>query len=122
MFPGTEGWPFPRYHGSCGRLVVWAGSRPLSTLRSALLEQRADAAYQLLHIAEGLATNSLRFRLYYTQATEDMFGLAEDGRVLVVDASGIGVIDLQEGRMDLEDFKRPSCSSGGWEKYQSVKK
>ncbi|XP_063070083.1 divergent protein kinase domain 2B [Engraulis encrasicolus] len=97
MFPGTEGWPFPRYHGSCGRLVVWAGSRPLSSLYAAPLEQRADAAFQLLHIAQALGSNSLRFRLYYTRATEDMFGLAEDGRVMVMDASGIGVIDLQEG-------------------------
>lgn len=102
MFPGTEGWPFPRYHGSCGRLVVWAGSRHLSALYSAPLEERADAAYQLLNIAQGLGTNSLRFRLYYTEATEDMFGLAEDGRMLVMDASGLGVIDLQEGRMSKE--------------------
>ncbi|KAL2081360.1 hypothetical protein ACEWY4_023213 [Coilia grayii] len=99
MFPGTEGWPFPRYHGSCGRLVVWAGSRPLSALYSAPLEQRVDAAYQLLHTAQALAANSLRFRLYYTWASEDTFGLAEDGRMLVMDASGIGVIDLQEGSL-----------------------
>lgn len=105
MFPGTEGWPFPRYHGSCGRLVVWAGSRPLSALYSAPLEQRVDAAYQLLHIAQALAANSLRFRLYYTRASEDTFGLAEDGRMLVMDASGIGVIDLQEGTVNLGDFE-----------------
>uniref|UniRef100_A0A8C8HWY0 Uncharacterized protein n=1 Tax=Oncorhynchus tshawytscha TaxID=74940 RepID=A0A8C8HWY0_ONCTS len=29
MFPGTEGWPFHRHQGSCGRLMVWASSRPL---------------------------------------------------------------------------------------------
>ncbi|XP_041940651.1 divergent protein kinase domain 2B isoform X2 [Alosa sapidissima] len=120
MFPGTEGWPFPRYHGSCGRLVVWAGTRPLSALRSASLEQRADAAYQLLHIAQGLATNSLRFRLYYTQASEDMFGLADDGRVLVMDASGVGVIDLQEGLPPDDDHTSVtdvfSCLSGSCER------
>ncbi|XP_062390281.1 divergent protein kinase domain 2B [Sardina pilchardus] len=124
MFPGTEGWPFPRYHGSCGRLVVWAGSRPLSSLRFASLEQRADVAYQLLHIARGLATNSLRFRLYYTRASEDMFGLAEDGRVLVMDASGVGVIDLQEGLPPDDEQTHPadqmtdvfSCLSGSCER------
>ncbi|XP_012693018.1 divergent protein kinase domain 2B [Clupea harengus] len=124
MFPGTEGWPFPRYHGSCGRLVVWAGSRHLSALYSAPLEERADAAYQLLNIAQGLGTNSLRFRLYYTEATEDMFGLAEDGRMLVMDASGLGVIDLQEGfPPDDHDTNRAnqttdvfSCLSGSCER------
>ncbi|KAL6484962.1 hypothetical protein MHYP_G00070070 [Metynnis hypsauchen] len=97
MFPGTEGWPFPRYHGSCGRLMVWAGSRPLKKLYSSPLAQRADAAYQLLHITQSLASNSLRFNLYYTTASEDMFGTVEDGRLLIMDASTIGIIDLQEG-------------------------
>ncbi|KAI4891292.1 hypothetical protein NFI96_023586 [Prochilodus magdalenae] len=97
MFPGTEGWPFPRYHGSCGRLMVWAGSRPLKKLYSAALAQRADAAYQLLHITQSLASNSLRFNLYYTTASEDMFGTVEDGRLFITDASTIGIIDLQEG-------------------------
>ncbi|XP_037395544.1 divergent protein kinase domain 2B isoform X2 [Pygocentrus nattereri] len=96
MFPGMEGWPFPRYHGSCGRLMVWAGSRPLKKLYSSPLAQRADAAYQLLHITQSLASNSLRFNLYYTTASEDMFGTVEDGRLLIMDASTIGIIDLQE--------------------------
>uniref|UniRef100_A0A8B9J914 Divergent protein kinase domain 2B n=1 Tax=Astyanax mexicanus TaxID=7994 RepID=A0A8B9J914_ASTMX len=97
MFPGTEGWPFLRYHGSCGRLMVWAGSGPLKKLYSSPLAQRADAAYQLLHITQSLACNSLRFHLYYTTASEDMFGIVEDGRVFITDASTIGIIDLQEG-------------------------
>uniref|UniRef100_A0AAY4AUV5 FAM69 protein-kinase domain-containing protein n=1 Tax=Denticeps clupeoides TaxID=299321 RepID=A0AAY4AUV5_9TELE len=94
MFPGPEGWPFPRYHGSCGRVVVWAGTRPLSSLYSSPLERRADAAYQLLHIAQSLASNSLQFQLYYTSVSAEMFGYAEDCRVFVVDTSTIGVIDL----------------------------
>ncbi|XP_072542333.1 divergent protein kinase domain 2B [Salminus brasiliensis] len=97
MFPGTEGWPFLRYHGSCGRLMVWAGSRPLKKLYTSPLAQRADAAYQLLHITQSLASNSLRFNLYYTTASEDMFGTVEDGRLFITDASTIGIIDLQEG-------------------------
>lgn len=97
MFPGTEGWPFPRYHGSCGRLMVWTSSRPLSGLHKAPIEQRADAAYQLIQLTQGLSSNSLGFRLYYTRLGEDMFGLLEDGRVFITDASTIGVIDLEQG-------------------------
>uniref|UniRef100_A0A4W5RNN5 Uncharacterized protein n=1 Tax=Hucho hucho TaxID=62062 RepID=A0A4W5RNN5_9TELE len=47
MSPGTEGWPFPRHQGSCGKLMVWA--------------------YQLLQITQDLGHNSLGFLLYYTR-------------------------------------------------------
>uniref|UniRef100_UPI003AAEB05D divergent protein kinase domain 2B n=1 Tax=Centroberyx gerrardi TaxID=166262 RepID=UPI003AAEB05D len=97
MFPSTEGWPFPRYHGACGRLMVSTSSRPLSGLYGASVEQRADAAYQLIQLSQGLDSNSLGFRLYYTRLDEDMFGLLEDGRLLISDASTIGVIDLVQG-------------------------
>ncbi|TSL16043.1 Deleted in autism-related protein 1 [Bagarius yarrelli] len=97
MFPGNEGWPFPRYHGSCGRLMMWAGCRPLRSLYPSSLAQRSDAAYQILHITQSLASNSLHFHLYYTSVSEDMFGIAEDGRHFITDASIIGIIDLQEG-------------------------
>uniref|UniRef100_A0A668AXX4 Divergent protein kinase domain 2B n=2 Tax=Myripristis murdjan TaxID=586833 RepID=A0A668AXX4_9TELE len=97
MFPGAEGWPFPRYHGACGRLMVWTSSRPLSALYGASMEQRADAVYQLIQLSQGLDSNSLGFRLYYTQLGEDMFGLLEDGRLIISDASTIGVIDLVQG-------------------------
>ncbi|XP_076857590.1 divergent protein kinase domain 2B isoform X2 [Brachyhypopomus gauderio] len=97
MFPGTEGWPFPRYHGSCGRLVVWAAARPLTDLYESSLARRADAAYQLLHTTQSLASNSLRFNLYYTRVTDTTFGTTEDGRLSIMDASQIGIIDLQNG-------------------------
>ncbi|XP_038870774.1 divergent protein kinase domain 2B [Salvelinus namaycush] len=99
MFPGTEGWPFPRYQGSCGRLMVWASSRPLWGLYGSSREfvQRVDVAYQLLQITQGLGHNSLGFLLYYTRLEEDMFGLLDDQRVFITDASSIGVIDLEQG-------------------------
>ncbi|XP_073702257.1 divergent protein kinase domain 2B [Garra rufa] len=97
MFPGTEGWPFLRYHGSCGRMMVWAGSKPLTSLFSSPLERRADITYQLLHITQSLSSNSLQFNLFYTSVSEDMFGTLDDSRVFIVDTSTIGIIDLQEG-------------------------
>lgn len=107
MFPGTEGWPFLRYHGSCGRMMVCAGSKPLRSLFSSPLERRADIAYQLLHITQSLSSNSLQFSLFYTSLSEDMFGTLDDNRVFIVDASTIGIIDLQEGQFWLS----PICSN-----------
>ncbi|RXN28918.1 deleted in autism-related 1 [Labeo rohita] len=117
MFPGTEGWPFLRYHGSCGRMMVWAGSKPLRSLFSSPLERRADAAYQLLHITQSLSSNSLQFSLFYTRVSEDMFGTLDDSRVFIVDTSTIGIIDLQEGYPPDEDLLPKhldvfSCLSG----------
>ncbi|KAK7169277.1 hypothetical protein R3I93_005301 [Phoxinus phoxinus] len=117
MFPGTEGWPFLRYHGSCGRVMVWAGSRPLRSLFNSPLERRADIVYQLLHITQSLSANSLQFSLFYTSVSEDMFGTLDDSRVFIVDASTIGIIDLQEGHSPDEDLLPEhldvfSCLSG----------
>ncbi|KAF4086913.1 hypothetical protein AMELA_G00089780 [Ameiurus melas] len=117
MFPSTEGWPFPRYHGSCGRLMVWAGCRPLWSLYPLPLTHRSDAAYQILHITQTLASNSLHFHLYYTSVSEDIFGIAEDRRLFIMDASTIGIIDLQEGLHTVADPRENhtdvfSCLSG----------
>ncbi|XP_051998189.1 divergent protein kinase domain 2B isoform X2 [Xyrauchen texanus] len=117
MFPGTEGWPFLRYHGSCGRMMVWAGSRPLRSMFSSPLERRADIAYQLIHITQSLRSNSLQFNLYYTSVSEDMFGTLDDSRVFIIDTSTIGIIDLQEGSPPDEDLQSEyidvfSCLSG----------
>ncbi|KAG2457066.1 DIA1R protein, partial [Polypterus senegalus] len=97
IFPGKEGWPFPRYHGSCGRMMVTAGTEPLRRYYGAPLETVADLAYQLLHITEFLRENGLSYLLYYTAVSADMFGTFEDGRLFITDASTIGVIDKQEG-------------------------
>ncbi|KAJ8407297.1 hypothetical protein AAFF_G00278710 [Aldrovandia affinis] len=99
MFPGTEGWPFPRYYGSCGRMMVWTSTRPIRSAYGSSLETRADMAYQLLHVTLGLSANSLRFSLYYTSVTEDMFATLEDGKLFIVDASTIGIIDQLEGTL-----------------------
>uniref|UniRef100_A0A671T6S0 Divergent protein kinase domain 2B n=1 Tax=Sinocyclocheilus anshuiensis TaxID=1608454 RepID=A0A671T6S0_9TELE len=120
MFPGTEGWPFLRYHGSSRRMMVWAGSKPLRSLFSSPLERRADIAYQLLHITQSLSANSLQFSLFYTKVSEDMFGTLDDSRVFIVDASTIGVIDLQEGYPPDEDLlpehRDVFCLSGSCER------
>lgn len=120
MFPGTEGWPFLRYHGSCGRVMVWAGSTPIRSLFSSPLERRADVAYQLLHITQSLSSNSLQFNLFYTNVSEDMFGTLDDSRVFIVDTSTLGITDLKEGYPPDEGVQTEhadvfSCLSGSCE-------
>ncbi|XP_006638997.1 divergent protein kinase domain 2B [Lepisosteus oculatus] len=100
IFPGSEGWPFPKYYGSCGRVIVTTSTNPIKQFYSAAFEARADVAYQLLSITQSLRTNGFNYVLYYTSVSEDMFGTFEDGRLFITDASTIGVIDKQEGFLD----------------------
>ncbi|MGH0129912.1 UNVERIFIED_CONTAM: hypothetical protein FKN15_018766 [Acipenser sinensis] len=97
IFPGTEGWPFVRYYGSCGRMMVSASTNPIRQFYGSSPETTSDIAYQLLHVTQSLRTNGLNYHLYYTGVRDDMFGMFEDGRLFITDASTIGVIDKQEG-------------------------
>ncbi|MBN3288576.1 DIA1R protein, partial [Polyodon spathula] len=103
IFPGTEGWPFVRYYGSCGRMMVSTSTKPIRQSYGSSSETTADLAYQLLHVTQSLRTNGLNFLLYYTRVTDDMFGTFEDGRLFITDASTIGVIDKQEGLHQTDD-------------------
>ncbi|XP_066562921.1 divergent protein kinase domain 2B [Amia ocellicauda] len=109
IFPGAEGWPFPKYYGSCGRLMVSASTKPIKEFYGSSLETRADIAFQLLQITQSLRTNSLHFFLYYTTVSGSMFGTFEDGRLFVTDASTIGVIDKQEG-IPADDKQKPDLT------------
>ena len=77
--------------------MLWTSSEPLSGLYGASYERKADAAYQLIQLTQGLDSNSLGYRLFYTRLHQDMFGVLEDGRLFVGDASTMGVIDLVQG-------------------------
>ncbi|KAK1169758.1 divergent protein kinase domain 2B [Acipenser oxyrinchus oxyrinchus] len=103
IFPGTEGWPFVRYYGSCGRMMVSASTNPIRQFYGSSPETTADLAYQLLHVTQSLRTNGLNYHLYYTGVRDDMFGMFEDGRLFITDASTIGVIDKQEGLHQSDD-------------------
>lgn len=52
-FPASEGWPFPKYYGSCGRLAMvgWAG-KMLTQFWQEPFTIRARLALQLLQIAQ----------------------------------------------------------------------
>nr|XP_060626224.1 divergent protein kinase domain 2B isoform X2 [Anolis sagrei ordinatus] len=97
IFPGAEGWPFPKYLGSCGRLIVTTSTRPLKAFYGTTPEVAADLALQLLAILESMANNDLSYFFYFTHVDTGTFGVFSDGHLFIRDASTLGVIDKQEG-------------------------
>ncbi|KFO31504.1 divergent protein kinase domain 2B isoform X1 [Fukomys damarensis] len=97
IFPGAEGWPLPKYLGSCGRLLISTSTRPLQEFFGAPPDQAADIAYQLLGVLESLRSNDLNYFFYFTHVDAGMFGIFNNGHLLIRDASALGVIDKQEG-------------------------
>ncbi|XP_059943959.1 divergent protein kinase domain 2B [Mesoplodon densirostris] len=97
IFPGAEGWPLPKYLGSCGRFLVSTSTSPLQEFYGAPADQSADLAYQLLGVLESLRSNDLNYFFYFTHVDVDMFGIFNNGHLFIRDASALGVIDRQEG-------------------------
>ncbi|XP_077003157.1 divergent protein kinase domain 2B [Tamandua tetradactyla] len=97
IFPGAEGWPLPKYLGSCGRFLISTSTRPLQEFYDAPPDQAADLAYQLLGVLESLRNNDLNYFFYFTHVDASMFGILNNGHLFIRDASTLGVIDKQEG-------------------------
>ena len=97
IFPGAEGWPLPKYLGSCGRFLVSTSTSPLQEFYDAPPDQVADLAYQLLGVLESLRSNDLNYFFYFTHVDAGMFGIFNNGHLFIRDASALGVIDRQEG-------------------------
>lgn len=93
-FPQSEGWPFPAFLGTCGRLVIesYVGT-PLSNYEDADWTTRVSLAEQLLAIAHQLTQNPTGFALYLTDVSMDNFAVDAGGKVTVVDAENIIVVD-----------------------------
>lgn len=97
IFPGAEGWPFPKYLGSCGRLIVTVSTRPLKEFYGSSSDVTADLALQLLTIINFMMNNDLNYFFYFTHVDADMFGVFSNGQLFIQNASMLGVIDKQEG-------------------------
>ncbi|XP_022088058.1 deleted in autism protein 1-like [Acanthaster planci] len=101
IFPKSEGWPFPQYYGACGRLIVeeYVG-KTLGSYFNADWSKRLDLAYQVMKIAEQLTNNELEYALYLTDVSFDNFAVNKDGRVLIIDAENIIVVDKRKIKTD----------------------
>uniref|UniRef100_A0A8D0GKC0 Divergent protein kinase domain 2B n=1 Tax=Sphenodon punctatus TaxID=8508 RepID=A0A8D0GKC0_SPHPU len=97
IFPGAEGWPFPKYLGSCGRLIVAASTRPLKEFYSSPSDVATDLALQLLSIIDSMRNNDLNYLFYFTRVDAGTFGIFNNGHLFIRDASTLGIIDKQEG-------------------------
>lgn len=94
-FPKSKGWPFPEYYGACGRYVaVENGGKTLGDYYNAAFYRRADLAYQLLQIAQKFTDNP-DFALYWTDLAYDNFAVDPAGKVIVIDAEHIIVVDRE---------------------------
>uniref|UniRef100_A0A8C9L8R8 Divergent protein kinase domain 2B n=1 Tax=Pavo cristatus TaxID=9049 RepID=A0A8C9L8R8_PAVCR len=102
IFPDVEGWPFPRYLGSCGRLVVSASTRPLRDFFRAAPEVAADLALQLLAVLRSMGTNDLNYFFYFTRVDVGTFGVFSNGHLFIRDASTMGIIDKEEGSQPID--------------------
>ncbi|XP_037075874.1 divergent protein kinase domain 2A-like [Pollicipes pollicipes] len=96
-FPQSHGWPFPRYLGACGRLVLEQYIGPtLARYHGASWRQRVELALQLLEIAEMLTSNDYDFNLYLTDVTAENLAVDSEGRVFIVDVEDVVVVDRQQ--------------------------
>ena len=93
-FPKEEGWPFPKYHGSCGRLVAYENAgRSLADYYSASWDVRVKLARQLLEMSLKFTRNDDGVALYLTDWTADNFAVDERGRVALVDGENFVLVD-----------------------------
>ncbi|KAJ1119125.1 hypothetical protein NDU88_007311 [Pleurodeles waltl] len=97
IFPGSEGWPFPKYLGACGRLIVSTSTIPLKEFYNSTAEVAADLGYQLLRIIKSMRSNDMNYLFYFTHIEKDTFGVFSDGRLFIKNSSTVGIIDMQEG-------------------------
>ncbi|PVD18343.1 hypothetical protein C0Q70_20892 [Pomacea canaliculata] len=93
-FPASERWPFPHYYGACGRhILVEHVGKTLEEYRNEPFHKRAGIAYELLKIAELLTNNNEDFALYMTDLNWENFGVDAAGKVRILDAENIIVVD-----------------------------
>ena len=70
-FTASEGWPFPNYYGSCGRVAfVEDSGNPLTHFYDRPFVVRAKLAIQILEIATALSDKHNHLSLYLTDWSE----------------------------------------------------
>ncbi|XP_071551052.1 divergent protein kinase domain 2A [Panulirus ornatus] len=83
---------FPSLRGMCGRMIVEDYVGPTLTQMSKVpWIIRADYARQLLELAQDLSDGE--FRLYMTDVSLDNFAVDSNGKVKMIDAENIVVVD-----------------------------
>lgn len=105
-FPESEGWPFPKYYGACGRFAVFenVGDENLSKMIYAPWIKRARIAPQILEMAFKF-TDAEPIGLYLTDWSLDNFAINGRLQVKLVDLENIILVN----RTEIKVIKAP-----GW--------
>ncbi|XP_045601998.1 divergent protein kinase domain 2A [Procambarus clarkii] len=83
---------FPSLHGMCGRVMVESYVGPtLTQLSQVPWIVRADYAHQLLELAQDFTDGDVR--LYLTDVSLDNFAVDSNGKVKIIDAENIVMVD-----------------------------
>ena len=84
-FPAEEGWPVPKYYGSCGRLaVVEHAGYPLSSALEEPFTKRARLALQVLKLAQKFTKEDPSVSVYLTDWSMDNFAVDKTGLFYIV--------------------------------------
>jgi len=110
-FPPTEGWPFPRYFGACGRLAVFedVGDTLIHFYKAPWL-LRAHFALQLLEMAKFFTSNPLGLALYPTDWAASNFAVNKEGKLFLIDLENIILVNQTR----LRQLRAP-----GWDTFHS---
>lgn len=112
LFPAENGWPFPKFYGSCGRAVVVEDvGVPLDSYLSEPWIERAKLALEVIKIAKRLMSNRERWGLYWTEIALVNFAVTNT-TVKLVDANQILVVDLSDSKIKAESKKTVNHCDG----------
>lgn len=93
-FPAAEGWPFPEFLGSCGRVVLVEDcGQPLSEFLDSDFKTRVDLALQVLKIATVMTDQDKDLALYLTDWSLSNFAVDSKGKVTLIDLENIVVVN-----------------------------
>nr|XP_002737149.1 PREDICTED: deleted in autism protein 1 homolog [Saccoglossus kowalevskii] len=101
VFSQSNGWPFPKFIGSCGRFVVLENvGKSLFYYYSEPWQIRVDFAYQAFAIAEKFTNNEEDFALYMTDVTYENFAVNAKDELMMVDVENVIVVDKKQINQD----------------------
>ncbi|KAK2582512.1 hypothetical protein KPH14_004810 [Odynerus spinipes] len=101
ILSAKEGWPVPKYLGSCGRVIVeeYVGL-PIADYYNAPWIYRAKIALSLLNAVEMFTFKWKDFGFYLTDVSADNIAISSDGVAKFIDLENVIVVDINSVTKD----------------------